>query len=88
MATEPKHLEDGSAQGTTKRAWQSRTVAAAILGGLAALFAVVNRDDVEVNWVLGTWSTPLIIVIAVSFLVGVAADRLSVVRRAKRRSPD
>jgi uncharacterized integral membrane protein len=88
VATEPKHLEEGSADRKTKRAWQSRTVAAAVLGGLAAVFAVLNRDDVEVNWILGTWSTPLIIVIAVSFLVGVAADRLSVVRRAKRRSAD
>jgi uncharacterized integral membrane protein len=86
VAIDPKQLEEGSAERKGTRTWRSRTVAAAILGGLAAVFAVLNRDDVEVNWILGTWSTPLIIVIAVSFLAGVAADRLAVVRRAKRRS--
>jgi uncharacterized integral membrane protein len=49
---------------------QLRTVAAVGLGGLAAAFAVLNIDEVEVNWILGTWSTPLIIVIAVSLVAG------------------
>jgi uncharacterized integral membrane protein len=47
-----------------------RTIVAFGLGGLGVLFAVLNVDEVEVNWILGTWSTPLIIVIALSFLVG------------------
>jgi uncharacterized integral membrane protein len=51
---------------------QARTVAAVGLGGLAAAFAVLNVEEVEVNWILGTWSTPLIIVIAVSLLIGAA----------------
>jgi uncharacterized integral membrane protein len=51
---------------------QARTVAAVGVGGLGALFAVLNIDQVDVNWVLGTWSTPLIIVIALSILVGAA----------------
>jgi uncharacterized integral membrane protein len=51
---------------------QARTVAAVGLGGLAAAFAVLNVDEVDVNWILGTWSTPLIIVIAVSLLIGAA----------------
>lgn len=49
---------------------QARTIAALGLGGLAAAFAVLNVDEVDVNWILGTWSTPLIIVIAVSLLTG------------------
>jgi uncharacterized integral membrane protein len=49
---------------------QARTIAALGLGGLGAAFAVLNVDDVDVNWILGTWSTPLIIVIAVSLLIG------------------
>jgi uncharacterized integral membrane protein len=49
---------------------QMRTVAAFGLGGLGALFAVLNVDEVEVNWILGTWSTPLIIVIALSIVLG------------------
>jgi uncharacterized integral membrane protein len=49
---------------------QARTVAAVGLGGLGAVFAVLNVDEVEVNWILGTWSTPLIIVIALSVVLG------------------
>jgi uncharacterized integral membrane protein len=49
---------------------QARTVAAVALGGLGAVFAVLNIDEVEVNWILGTWSTPLIIVIALSVVLG------------------
>jgi putative membrane protein len=47
-------------------------VAAVGLGALAAAFAVLNVDEVDVNWILGTWSTPLIIVIALSILIGAA----------------
>jgi uncharacterized integral membrane protein len=55
-----------------RRREQARTVAAVGLGGLAAAFAVLNVDEVEVNWILGTWSTPLIIVIALSIVLGAA----------------
>jgi uncharacterized integral membrane protein len=41
-----------------------------IIGALVAAFAVVNLDEVDVNWLFGTWQTPLIIVIAVSFILG------------------
>ena len=51
---------------------QARTVAALGLGALGAVFAVLNVDEVDVNWILGTWSTPLIIVIALSILIGAA----------------
>ena len=65
---------------------QSRRIAALILGALAALFAVLNFDDVDVNWVFGTWSTPLIIVILVSFLLGVGFGRLVLPKVAARRA--
>jgi uncharacterized integral membrane protein len=54
----------------SSRREQARTVAAFGLGGLGAVFAVLNIDEVDVNWVFGTWSTPLIIVIALSFVLG------------------
>lgn len=41
--------------------------------GLAAVgigFAVANLDEVRVNWILGTWRTPLIVVIALSIVIG------------------
>jgi uncharacterized integral membrane protein len=60
---------------------QARTIAAFGLGGLGVLFAVLNVDEVEVNWILGTWSTPLIIVIALSFLVGAGVGYLVARRR-------
>ncbi len=51
---------------------QARTVAAVGLGGSRGRFAVLNVDEVDVNWILGTWSTPLIVVIALSVLIGAA----------------
>jgi uncharacterized integral membrane protein len=61
---------------------RTRTVVAVGLGALGAVFAVLNLDEVEVNWVLGTWSTPLIVVIALSFLLGAGVGVLISRRRA------
>jgi uncharacterized integral membrane protein len=65
------------------RSARSRTIAAAVLGGLGVLFAALNVDEVEVNWLLGTWSTPLIVVIAVSMLIGGGLGFLAARRRAR-----
>jgi lipopolysaccharide assembly protein A len=62
----------------------TRMAAAAILGGIAAVFAVINLDDVEVDWLVGSWQTPLIVVIVLSMLLGAGLDRL-LVRRARKR---
>jgi uncharacterized integral membrane protein len=43
---------------------------AVVSGVLITAFALANLDEVKVNWLLGSWSTPLIVVIAVSFLLG------------------
>jgi putative membrane protein len=66
------------------RAATTRMAAAAILGGIAAVFAVINLDDVEVDWLVGSAQTPLILVIVISMLLGAALDRL-LVRRARKR---
>jgi uncharacterized integral membrane protein len=87
VATDPTELQAAPGDARRRPAQRARIAAACVLGALAAAFAILNTDEVEVNWILGTWSTPLIIVIAVSFLVGVAADRLAVVR-SRRRSAD
>lgn len=60
---------------------QASTVAAVLLLGLVVAFAVLNLDEVAVNWVFGTWSTPLILVIAISFLLGSGAGFLLARRR-------
>jgi uncharacterized integral membrane protein len=62
---------------------QARTVAFLALGALGGIFAVLNLDEVEVNWIVGTWDTPLIIVIALSILVGAGLGFLA----ARRRKP-
>lgn len=41
-----------------------------MLAGLTVAFALLNTGDVEVDWIFGTFSTPLIVVIVVSLLVG------------------
>jgi lipopolysaccharide assembly protein A len=66
------------------KAGNARAVVAAGVGAVAAVFAVINLDDVEVNWLVGSWQTPLILVIVLSMLLGAGLDRL-LVRRARRR---
>ena len=55
-----------------------------VLGALVALFAVLNLDEVDVNWIVGTWRTPLIVVIAVSLLLGSGLGYF-IARRSPRR---
>lgn len=54
----------------------ARLLVALAAGGLLAAFAVLNTDEVEVNWVFGTFETPLIIVILVCLAVGLAIGLL------------
>jgi len=49
---------------------ERRQVAVLVLAALGGVFAVANLDEVKVNWILGTWRTPLIVVIALSMVVG------------------
>ena len=49
---------------------EKRQIAGVGLAVLGIVFAVVNLDEVKVNWILGTWRTPLIVVIALSIVVG------------------
>lgn len=49
---------------------EKRQIGVLVLAGAGIAFAALNIDEVEVNWLLGTWSTPLIVVIALSMVVG------------------
>ena len=49
---------------------EKRQVAGLALAAAGITFAVVNLDEVKVNWILGTWETPLIVVIALSLVIG------------------
>ena len=57
-------------------------IGAFLLGALAVLFAVLNLDDVDVNWIVATWQTPLIVVILISALIGAALGWTVARRRA------
>jgi uncharacterized integral membrane protein len=68
---------------------RARLIAGLILGGLGLAFALVNLGNVKVDWVVGSAHSPLILVIAVSVLIGVGIDRVLVSRARKRsKSPD
>ena len=62
-----------------------RLVGAGLLGVLITVFAVLNLDSVDVNWLLGTWSTPLIVVIAVAAVFGMLIDRFLLLRSGRRK---
>ena len=64
---------------------RARLIAAAVVGALIAVFAVVNLNDVKVHWIVATGQTPLIVVIALAFALGIIADRLVILARRKRR---
>jgi len=63
----------------------ARTWALIVLAVLITLFAVFNTGKVKVDWIFGTDEAPLIIVIVVSLLVGIALTHFAERRGAKRR---
>ena len=86
LTAAPGSTADTGRARTPARRDRARLVAAGILGALIAAFAIVNLNDVKVHWLLTTGQTPLIIVIAVAFLLGMLVDRLLIRARRKRRS--
>ena len=61
---------------------EKRQIAGVALAALGIVFAAVNLDEVKVNWILGTWRTPLIVVIALSIVIGAGLGLL--VARSRR----
>ncbi len=62
-----------------------RTGGLVVLAVLMTLFAVLNLEKVEVNWIFGSGKAPLIIVIVVSLLVGVIFTHFAERRSSRRR---
>ena len=56
---------------------ETRQIAALVLAALGILFAALNLDEVKVNWMVGTWRTPLIVVIALSMVIGAGLGYLA-----------
>ena len=66
------------------RSISPKQVATAALVVVVVLFALLNLQGVSMNWVVGTTHTPLIVVVAVCSLIGLAVGFL-IGRR--RRTP-
>jgi uncharacterized integral membrane protein len=64
MAAQPVH-DDG-------RKVNVKFIAIGALGALLVLFALLNTHEVGVDWLFNTWSAPLILVIAISAVIGFA----------------
>lgn len=64
---------------------RARTAGLIVLAVVMTLFAALNVKDVEVNWIFGKSSTPLIVVIVVSLLVGVLLTHFAELRSRRRR---
>ncbi len=78
----PEHRPSIAGASSPSRRRRARSIALVVLAGVGVLFAALNLDKVKVNWVFGTWSTPLIVVIALSILIGAALGLLVGRRRA------
>lgn len=65
----------------------SKSVAAVAVAILLIAFGLSNRDDVPVDWLVGTTHTPLIVVILVSAGLGAILGGAAV-RKSSRRSKD
>jgi uncharacterized integral membrane protein len=83
-ASEKPSSGEPIAQGRGRRE-QGRTAAWVILAVIIAIFAVLNTGKVEVDWIVGSGHAPLIIVIAISLLVGIILTHFADRRAAKRR---
>jgi len=76
---------DGRAKGTRRSSTQlARTGGLILLVALVTVFAVLNLEDVKVDWILGSGRAPLIVVIVLTLLVGVVLCYLAE-RLARRR---
>ena len=49
---------------------KARTAAVLIIVAIAAALALTNLDSVKVHWIVGSAHSPLILVVVVSFVLG------------------
>ena len=67
-----------------QRDLKSKTIAAFAVAVLLIAFGLSNRNDVPIDWLVGTTDTPLIIVIVVSAGLGAIIGAAAVRSRSKR----
>jgi uncharacterized integral membrane protein len=83
--TDPTHDPQPGAK-PEKRGDNARLLVAGAIAAILTAFALLNLDKVKVHWLVTTGRTPLIFVIVVAFLLGMAADRVLLLRGRRRRS--
>jgi uncharacterized integral membrane protein len=71
-----------------ERRHRQRLIAAAVIGAIGGVFAVIQLNDVKVHWLIATGQTPLIVVIVLAFLLGILADRLLLARAKRKRGAE
>jgi uncharacterized integral membrane protein len=64
---------------------RSRMIATVSLAILITVFAVLNVKEVKVDWIVGSGRAPLIIVIVISMVIGIALSHFSHRRAGRRR---
>ena len=84
MSTTGQAPGDRPAQGTGDHKARAKLIAAAVLAVLLVLFAVLNSQTVRVHFVFTTARVPMIVVIVVCAVIGVAVGWLIGRRRAAR----
>lgn len=85
MSTQIPPQQKGSRPPQSRRTSKElvRTGLIVVLAVYFTLFAVLNLDDIKVNWVFGSGHAPLIIVIVICLLVGIVLTYFAE-RRGKR----
>jgi uncharacterized integral membrane protein len=81
-AVSPDQIDQPTASPADRKE-RNRRIAALVVGVLIVVFALINTNKVKVHWLVTTTATPLIIVIAVSFILGLAGGYLLRGRRGK-----
>jgi lipopolysaccharide assembly protein A len=84
MSSTKSPTSGGSAKPKRSRGEVARLVLGIVLAVLITLFAVLNTGSVQVDWIFGSSSAPLIIVIVISLLVGVVLTHIVDRRTLKR----
>jgi uncharacterized integral membrane protein len=85
MATERRAGQGDARAAGVSRGAQARRIAAAVLVTLVLLFAVLNSQSVEVDWIVTTSETPQIVVMLLFAVAGFAIGWLLAWQRARRR---
>lgn len=81
----PAHAPQSKPARSRSRREIARSLALIVLAVLITLFAVLNTDEVEVDWIFGSSNAPLIVVIVVSLAVGILLAHFAETFARRRR---